>query len=180
MTLSINQTNGTYRVKGINDDESTCMHCGKSNLKKVVWLAILDSDGQTEGEVICVGVDCAASMMRMKGSRATLVYKFEEAYKLDICNRIAAVKAAALLTIPHSLMCDNDEGRYGITLADFGGTYIPTDIWKEYVASVKTGGPVLKIADLCVIRNARYPMFSPAYPEMGIKALENLAAIVGA
>lgn len=48
-----------YSYLGTNDDESNCSCCGKTNLKRVVWLR----DTTTE-QVLFVGVDCAALLLR--------------------------------------------------------------------------------------------------------------------
>jgi hypothetical protein len=56
-----------FKIRGVNSDLDTCQCCGKTNLKKVVWLDRLE-----EGEVIetvAYGVNCAARAVRM-GSAA--------------------------------------------------------------------------------------------------------------
>ena len=45
-----------YQVLGINDDQTTCDHCGKINLKKVVWLK------DENGTISAVGETCAHKM----------------------------------------------------------------------------------------------------------------------
>lgn len=51
-----------YKVKGTTGDVDTCAF-GHTGLKKTVALAVLDADGN-EGEVIYLGTDCAAKVMR--------------------------------------------------------------------------------------------------------------------
>lgn len=51
-----------YKVKGTTGDVDTCAF-GHTGLKKTVALAVLDADGN-EGEVIYLGTDCAARVMR--------------------------------------------------------------------------------------------------------------------
>lgn len=59
-----------FKVYGINSDVDTCSECGKSNLKKVVWLMPLDSEGnELAAEPAPVGCDCAARMMGWSYSR---------------------------------------------------------------------------------------------------------------
>ena len=49
-----------YRIVGINDDQDTCQCCGKTGLKRVVWMVPIDVDGNPEGEPECYGTSCAA------------------------------------------------------------------------------------------------------------------------
>lgn len=55
--------NNKYRYYGINDDESVCSHCGKKGLKRVVWLAELDEEGNEVSEPAPYGTTCAAEML---------------------------------------------------------------------------------------------------------------------
>lgn len=43
-----------FQVKGVNDERDTCECCGKTGLKKVVWI----EDTET-GEIKCFGSTCA-------------------------------------------------------------------------------------------------------------------------
>lgn len=71
-------TQNNYRVVGINDDESTCSHCGRTNLKRVVWLATLDTDGNTVTTSF-YGVDCAARLMGMPAGMAKVIHEAAKA-----------------------------------------------------------------------------------------------------
>lgn len=51
-----------YRIKGTTADVTECAF-GHTGLKKTVALAVLDADGN-EGEIIYLGTDCAAKVMR--------------------------------------------------------------------------------------------------------------------
>jgi len=59
----------TYRLLGIDDEQTTCDHCGKRNLKCTAVLAVLDADGNEEAEVR-FGRDCAARALGRRGPRA--------------------------------------------------------------------------------------------------------------
>ncbi len=48
-----------FSLLGIDDEVTTCECCGRSNLKCTVVLAVLDADGNAEGEVR-YGRDCGA------------------------------------------------------------------------------------------------------------------------
>lgn len=51
-----------YRVMGVNSDSDVCSICGKSELKKVVWLAELDADGNPSN-TFAAGTTCAAKLL---------------------------------------------------------------------------------------------------------------------
>lgn len=52
-----------YNFKGINDEHDTCECCGRTNLKRVVWLAPADQDGNDTGDAIPHGTQCAAKVL---------------------------------------------------------------------------------------------------------------------
>lgn len=60
----------TYRMHGITDDTDTCELCGKVELRRVVMLAVLDADGNTE-EIVYAGTTCAARKLAKAGKRTT-------------------------------------------------------------------------------------------------------------
>jgi hypothetical protein len=60
----------SYRLHGITDDTDTCEICGKVELRRVVMLAALDADGNTE-EIVYAGTTCAARALSKRGVRTT-------------------------------------------------------------------------------------------------------------
>lgn len=54
------------RIRGINDESDTCSACGKTGLKKVVWID--DSEAGLDAEPF--GVNCAALIMLGNKTRA--------------------------------------------------------------------------------------------------------------
>ena len=52
-----------YGYKGMNNDTETCERCGKTDLKKVMWLIELDPDGGELGEAFAVGTTCGATLL---------------------------------------------------------------------------------------------------------------------
>lgn len=54
-----------YRIKGINNDLDTCECCGKTGLKRVVWLVSVTQDGE-ESEATPYGTTCAARRLGVK------------------------------------------------------------------------------------------------------------------
>jgi hypothetical protein len=51
-----------YKVKGINDEQDTCMCCGKTGLKRVVWIEDTDT-----GDINHFGTTCAKSPAKAIG-----------------------------------------------------------------------------------------------------------------
>jgi len=77
----------TYRALGFTDEITKCEHCGRDFLKGTVRMAIVDADGNEEGEEF-FGVTCAA---RMSGRKAAEIRT--EANRADRA-RLAAERAA--------------------------------------------------------------------------------------
>lgn len=58
-----------FKVLGVNDDTDNCECCGRTGLKRVVWLERLDFDGNGDGGPFAAGVDCAARLLRTTATR---------------------------------------------------------------------------------------------------------------
>jgi len=52
-----------YKLVGTDDSQSTCSCCGREDLKRVVWLVPLDSDGNQDGTPEHFGTTCAGRML---------------------------------------------------------------------------------------------------------------------
>lgn len=61
----------TFKVMGVNDDVDYCGHCGKTGLKRVVWLAPLDADGTVVGEAAPYGTTCAAWALNITNEKVS-------------------------------------------------------------------------------------------------------------
>ncbi len=73
---TINITN-KYKFKGINNDFDFCSCCGKKGLKRVVWLSLLDNEGNELSDPEPFGVNCAANAMGWKyGTKSKHENKF--------------------------------------------------------------------------------------------------------
>lgn len=73
-----------YKIVGINSEVETCEHCGKTGLKKVVWLDELDQEGNLTGNVRAFGVNCAAYALLGNKNRTPSQnekYILEQAYQ---------------------------------------------------------------------------------------------------
>lgn len=57
-----------YALKGVNDDRSECVVCGKIELKRVMWLVELDAEGNEIGDPLHCGTTCGAKLMQRKVS----------------------------------------------------------------------------------------------------------------
>lgn len=62
MIASTTKPERKYRVLGVNDDSDTCECCGKTGLKRVVWIESLET-----GLVQHFGVVCAANPAKAFG-----------------------------------------------------------------------------------------------------------------
>lgn len=65
-----------YAVNGTNDDEHVCAKCGRTELRRVVWLTPLDADGNPVGPAQPYGTNCAARLIaptERHSAAATLV-----------------------------------------------------------------------------------------------------------
>ena len=56
----------TFKIVGINSDTDTCECCGKTGLKKVVWLNRMENGATVE--TVPFGVNCAAMAMKTCGA----------------------------------------------------------------------------------------------------------------
>ena len=52
-----------YILKAVNDEAAECAVCGKTELKRVMWLAELDEDGGEVGEAFPCGTTCGAKLL---------------------------------------------------------------------------------------------------------------------
>ena len=50
----------SFKLKAVNSDSETCEACGKTGLKKVMWLDQLDAEGNETGNVRAMGTTCGA------------------------------------------------------------------------------------------------------------------------
>ena len=67
-----------YLCYGVNDDVDFCEACGKRGLKRVVWLAPLDEEGNELADPAPYGVDCAARMLGWSYSKQKSTAKLEQ------------------------------------------------------------------------------------------------------
>lgn len=66
-----------YALKGINDEATECSVCGKVELKRVMWLVALDSDGNATSEAFHCGTTCGAKLLGYtQGKISTKVKNF--------------------------------------------------------------------------------------------------------
>ncbi len=87
-----------YRVYGINDDTDTCEVCGKTNLKRVVWMMPLDSEGnEVAAQPFPAGVDCAGRMMGWSFGRKKAESKLQEML-IDNRKRLVSAKIIEITT----------------------------------------------------------------------------------
>ena len=75
MTLA---TSSRFQIKGINDEQDTCSCCGKSGLKRVVWI----EDKET-GDVDHFGTACAAQPAKCFGITTRDINKAVREYEKE-------------------------------------------------------------------------------------------------
>ena len=90
------RTMATFKVKGINDDCDDCECCGKTGLKRVVWIENVET-----GDIQHFGTSCAtnpAKAFNLKREIAKAVRDFDTAAKAEKqAQRNAAITAACKL-----------------------------------------------------------------------------------
>lgn len=65
-------TTPTFRYLGTTDESTECERCGKTELRSTVVLALLDADGNPDGDPVYYGSTCAARALGAKSGRAVL------------------------------------------------------------------------------------------------------------
>jgi len=64
-----------YTLLAVNDDSQECTICGRTELKKVMWLCELDTDGNKTENIFQCGTTCGAKVLK------TSVAKFKTRVK---------------------------------------------------------------------------------------------------
>lgn len=80
----------TYLYRGCNDEADTCSCCGRTGLKRVVWLE--EADG---GEAAPYGTTCAALLLTGRKLNRSEAEKAVDAAFADACHKIVARWRAA-------------------------------------------------------------------------------------
>ena len=102
-----------FLVRGINDDESSCMCCGRQGLKRVVWI----EDTET-GEIRHYGVVCATAPAKAFGLTGDIKRAIREHDKAqEEAARIARNEALRIET-------DTKLARRDALYLERGGTYV--------------------------------------------------------
>ena len=108
-----------YRIKGVNDDHDTCDLCGKTGLKKVVWMVELDSEGDEIGTAAPYGTCCAAKLLAY--TNQPLIAKTKNAQILELQRRRSAELRALVWEKQQSIA--NEHGLVNIN----GDFFFPED-----------------------------------------------------
>jgi len=81
-----------YVLKGINDDYDTCELCGKTGLKRVMWLAPINEDGEEIADPGAYGTTCGAKLLGLRiRSKAKIENKVYEMLIERINNKAAEI-----------------------------------------------------------------------------------------
>ena len=71
-----------FQIKGIDDTQDTCSCCGKTGLKRVVWI----EDKQT-GNIECFGTSCATNPEKCFGVSVSDINKAIRTYKSELAQK---------------------------------------------------------------------------------------------
>lgn len=72
-----------YALKGINDDQTECAICGKTELRRVMWIVELDADGSEIGEPFHCGTTCGSKLLnRTAPQLRTILTNYESKISL--------------------------------------------------------------------------------------------------
>ena len=101
-----------YALKGINDDAQTCTICGKVELKRVMWLVELGSEGDEISEPFHCGTTCGARMLGYTQSKIATKCKN---YRGDVARLRGIIERNHPATIRGWELCEelNHLGLYG-------------------------------------------------------------------
>ncbi|MGL5719388.1 MAG: hypothetical protein ACRCYP_01135 [Alphaproteobacteria bacterium] len=64
-----------FALKGINDDTDSCSCCGRSGLKRVMWVVELNSNSEECSEAFHLGTSCGAKFLGFKQSKVNTKIK---------------------------------------------------------------------------------------------------------
>ena len=131
-----------YKLRGINDDHNTCEVCGKTNLKKVMWISEVTQDGETL-DPFAAGTTCGANLLGVATSRTSRAEAERKVSELAI-NQIE--KAVELFVAEHCWMR--------------GNMYLPKDMGFILVEAQRAGNIQIFIDE----RNKRYPLLDSSLP----------------
>ena len=128
----------TYRLKAVNSDHDTCSVCGKTDLKKVMWLSELGNDNNDFLDPFPAGTTCGARLLGVStsgGAKRTSIRVKELAYK-QISDYVWSIKTNRELFWLYKR------------------TYLP----KDCVIQMRIGE--MTMAEALKIRDERYPIMT--------------------
>lgn len=92
------------KVLGINDEQTSCDHCGRKNLKKTVIL-------EMSGEIVRYGVACAARALGVKStvvettaSAVEYARKLSSKYDLEVVANAVWNRFGLLTNVKHGIL----------------------------------------------------------------------------
>jgi hypothetical protein len=135
-----------YRYLGTDDEASTCSCCGKRGLKRVVWLAELDEDGNEAGEAAHYGTTCAGHLLRGGLGKKPTVSQANDVIahakarsKAQFHDEFSqALDATAHLKPPAPTLGRGRSGQYVVIVGDVQETYAgsfetdPDESWRRW------------------------------------------------
>lgn len=128
-----------YKLRGINDDHNTCEVCGKTNLKKVMWLSEIAEDGNIL-DPFAAGTTCGSRMLGIGSGLG----------KARISAKVQEFARKQISQAQQKFVDENCVIR--------SGNYIPRDMLAIRYSEGMTIGEFLKL------RNEKYPILNMALP----------------
>ena len=126
--------NKQYKLRGINDDHNTCEVCGKTHLKKVMWLSEITEDGEIL-DPFAAGTTCGATLLGIRKSGKAATER--------------AINEAAMKQVSDAVVKFFNEN-----CIVRGNIYIPREMLAERYADGMTSGKFV------TIRNEKYPLLN--------------------
>lgn len=114
-----------YRYIATNDEADSCSCCGRTGLKRVVWLVELDPDGGELGDAAPYGTTCGAHLLmdRQPAERKPRLHEAEKAIALALGKTRREILALVLqMTAPAPVESVN---RYGVPVMICGEVQEP-------------------------------------------------------
>ena len=86
-----------YVLKGVNSEAEHCDICGKTGLKRVMWIVEVDADGNETENLLSAGTTCGAKALGFKGMFSSME-QVAEAVKAE-SNLAKAIEVAEKMLV---------------------------------------------------------------------------------
>ena len=143
-----------FRIVGVNDDQTTCLLCGREELKRVVWLVALDADGNPEGTPGHYGTSCAARMLGWSHATSAATKRKVEVEGIRAAEATIG-KACDKVRAAH---CELHSGMFYVLREDVAALAHGTMTPKEAVAKLRKAHPITRWYDGTMKRDVAFKL----------------------